>query len=466
MRSPGRRFTITEAGRSNSQLKIRLPNTEPTATRAFSKYLRDQLGRIRKSHLARDTGWVMAGQGMRFVLQAGYFLMLARVLGAEQFGVFAGASAFAALAAPFSSLGAHILFMRYVKADPRQFARYWGNILLAALAANVVLVTALWATAAHFLSPASAAVIIPVALANCLLGQLIQGVVVIFQTYLMMRLVAFWNSMLNALRFVAVTVMILVLHHATANQWAWVSALLALIIAVLAIAAVMVRFGRPKLDPRLLLSSAGEGLLYCMSGSSASAYNDLDKTLLSHYRMNVANGLYTAAYRIIDVATIPVSALEAASLPRFFEIAKDNVSSAVGFAWRMLGRSTLFGAGAAIAAFLCAPLVPILLGHGFAQSAVVLRWLCLIPVFRSVHQITGAALTGTGHQAYRTSAQIAVTLLNLGLNLTWIPTHGWLGAAWASLITDGTLGILCWSTLAWIGHRARMHSGGSVTRNA
>ncbi len=439
------------------------PDSEPPQAQSFSKYMRNPLKRFKESHLAKDTSWVMAGQGMRFILQAGYFVLLARVLGAEQFGVFAGASAFVALATPFSSLGAHMLFMRYVKADPRQFSRYWGNILLSAVAANVVLVTALWAAAAHFLSPASAAVIIPVALANCLLGQLIQGVVVVFQTYLMMRIMALWSSMLNALRFIAAAVMMMLLHHATANQWAWVSALLALVVSIFAIAAVIEQFGRPKLEPRLLITSVGEGLLYSMSGSSASAYNDLDKTLLSHYRMNVANGLYTAAYRIIDVVTIPVSSLESASLPRFFEMTKENVSAAVGLAWRVLGRATIFGAGAGLIAFLCAPLIPILLGHAFAQSALILRWLSLIPVFRAVHQITGAALTGTGHQSYRTCAQIAVTLLNLGLNLIWIPAYGWHGAAWASLITDATLGALCWSTLAWIGHHANKHSCGSIT---
>jgi O-antigen/teichoic acid export membrane protein len=398
---------------------------------------------------------MMGGQGISFVLQAGYFVMLARVLGVEEFGVFAGASAFVSLATPFSSLGAHMLFMRYVTADQRQFARYWGNILLSAVAANSVLVAALWATAAHLLSPASAAVIVPVALANCLLGQLVQGVGVIFQTYLEMHLVALWNSLLNALRFVAVALMMLVLHRATASQWAWTSAFIALVVAVLAISVVTVRLGRPRVDPGLMIAGMGEGVLYSMSGSTASAYNDLDKTLLSHYRMNVANGLYTTAYRIIDVAAIPVSALESASLPRFFEIAKDGVSSAVSFAWRILGRAAVVGAVGGVAAFLCAPLLPILLGPSFAQSAIALRWLCLIPLFRSVHQITGAALTGTGHQKYRTSAQIAVALLNLGLNLVLIPSHGWLGAAWASLITDGMLGILCFSTLTWIGRSAR-----------
>lgn len=431
------------------------PSTGPPATSVFRRYMRDQLSRIRQSHMVRDTGWVMGGQGISFVLQAGYFVMLARMLGVEEFGVFAGASAFVSLATPFSSLGAHMLFMRYVTADQRQFAVYWGNILLSAVVANAVLVAALWATAGHLLSPASAAVIVPVALANCLLGQLIQGVGVIFQTYLEMHRVALWNSALNALRFLAVALMMLALHHATASQWAWTSAFIALVVSVLAISVVTVRFGRPKLDPGLMIAGIGEGLLYSMSGSTASAYNDLDKMLLSHYRMNVANGLYTTAYRIIDVAAIPVSSLESASLPRFFEMAKNGISAAVRFAWRMLGRAAVVGAVAGIAVFLCAPLIPILLGRSFAQSVIALRWLCLIPLFRSVHQITGAALTGTGHQKYRTSAQVAVALLNLGLNLVWIPSHGWLGAAWASLITDGVLGILCFSTLACIGRSAR-----------
>ena len=427
----------------------------PSEDSEIRSLLKNVLTRIRQSRMARDAGWLMGGQGLSFVLQAAYFVLLARVLGVEQFGVFAGASAFVALATPFSSLGAHILFMRYVTADPRQFSRYWGNILLSAVAANTLLLAVLWAAAPYLLSPASAAVIVPVTLANCLLGQLIQGVVVIFQTYLMMHLVALWNSTLNALRFVAVAMMMILLHHATAGQWAWTSAAIALVVSVVAVSVVTARFGRPSFDPHLMITGVGEGLLYSMSGSTASAYNDLDKTLLSHYRMNVANGLYTTAYRIIDVAAIPVSSLESASLPRFFDMAKDSVSAAVGFAWRILGRAAAVGALSGVVGFLCAPLLPILLGPAFAQSAIALRWLCLIPLFRSVHQITGAALTGTGHQKYRTGAQITVALLNLGLNVVWIPAHGWLGAAWASLITDGMLGVLCFSALAWIGRSTK-----------
>jgi hypothetical protein len=37
--------------------------------------------------------------------------------------------------------------------------------------------------------------------------------------------------------------------------------------------------------------------------------------------------------------------------------------------------------------------------------------------------------------------------VNFGLNLWLIPTHGWRGAAWASLATDGALGVMLWTAL-------------------
>jgi O-antigen/teichoic acid export membrane protein len=33
-------------------------------------------------------------------------------------------------------------------------------------------------------------------------------------------------------------------------------------------------------------------------------------------------------------------------------------------------------------------------------------------------------------------------LLNLVLNLLWIPVYGWMGAVWSSLVSDGGLVVL------------------------
>ena len=45
--------------------------------------------------------------------------------------------------------------------------------------------------------------------------------------------------------------------------------------------------------------------------------------------------------------------------------------------------------------------------------------------------------------------------INIGLNLWLIPTHGWRGAAWSSLVTDGLLGAMNWSALQLLVSRAQ-----------
>jgi len=108
-----------------------------------------------------------------------------------------------------------------------------------------------------------------------------------------------------------------------------------------------------------------------------------------------------------------------------------------------------------VAMFVAAPIIPLIAGHGFVESVAALRWLCLIPIFRSVHQMTGCALTGAGLQSYRTAAQFSAAGLNFGLNLWLIPRYGWHGAAWSSLATDAALGAMNWTLLRVLTMRSR-----------
>ena len=164
--------------------------------------------------------------------------------------------------------------------------------------------------------------------------------------------------------------------------------------------------------------------------------------MLSHFGMSAANGIYTMAYRAIDLATMPASSMEAAAEPRMFQLGASSLKQTAAFGRRLLNRSVLVSGAAAVGMFVLAPLIPLLVGRGFAESVSALRWLCLIPVFRSIHGATGSVLTGAGLQRYRSVTQIIAAVGNFGLNLWLIPAHGWLGAAWASLVTDGGLGAM------------------------
>ena len=72
--------------------------------------------------------------------------------------------------------------------------------------------------------------------------------------------------------------------------------------------------------------------------------------------------------------------------------------------------------------------------------------------------MTGAALTGAGLQRYRTTTQCIAAGANFALNLWLIPLYGWLGAAWASLLTDGGLGIMNWAIASRLANGAKRRS--------
>lgn len=407
----------------------------------ITQFLARELQKLRTSTLARNAGWMMIGQGASLILQAAYFILLARLLGVREYGVFAGAFAFAAIAAPYSALGSGLLFVRYVSSEVANFAAYWGHILLSTLLVGSVLTLGLYLLAPHFLNPASASIILFVALGNCVFTQLSICMSQVFQAFEQLHMTAMLALLANLLRVIAVGIMASSMRHATAWQWAVASLLVSILAVTAGVAIITFRFGRPRFAASLFHSRTGEGFGFSFSGSTQSAYNDLDKTMLSHYGMNVENGIYTLAYRIVDLATIPVAALDAAALPRYFRNSIDRAAVRT-LAIRLAKRAVLIGILMAGCIFVAAPLIPRILGPGFGAAAQALRWLALLPTLRGVHQLVGSAITGLGFQRYRTSAQFFAASLNLGLNLWLIPVHGWVGAAWATLATDGVLGVL------------------------
>jgi O-antigen/teichoic acid export membrane protein len=191
----------------------------------------------------------------------------------------------------------------------------------------------------------------------------------------------------------------------------------------------------------------GEGVVFAVSGSATGIYNNFDRAMLGHYGMNTANGIYSMAYRVVDISTIPITSVHQAAFPRFFKKGVGGVQTTIPYALRILKRTLLLALASAIVMALAAPLIPYLVGKSFRESVLALRWLCLLPVFRSFHLSAGDALTGAAHLNLRVGLQVAAAGFNFAVNLYLIPHYGWHGAAWSSLATDGGLAVANWSVL-------------------
>jgi O-antigen/teichoic acid export membrane protein len=407
-----------------------------------------ELRRICASSIARNAGWMVLGQGSGFLLQAAYFILIARLLGPSEYGVYAGAFAITSILGQYSAMGSGTLFLRYVTANPKQFSIYWGNILVTTTVASVVIVAALALLSGKVVAPGARAITLLAAVANCFCFQLTACAARVFQTFEQLRITAGLTLANNFARTLAAAVMLIALHRASACQWSVATLALSFLTATLSVLVVTVRFGRPAFSFDQVRRNLLEGFGYSFASSTATAYNDVDKAMLGYYGMNAANGIYSMAYRIIDVATIPVLAVREAAMPQFFRTGIAGIRSAAPFAFRLLQRTIPLGVLAALAILVTAPLVPHLAGSGFQETVPALRWLCLVPFFRSLHQMSGSAITGSGFQRYRTISQVLAVGLNVGLNVWLIPRYGWLGAAWSSLATDGMLAVVNCGTLA------------------
>ena len=78
--------------------------------------------------------------------------------------------------------------------------------------------------------------------------------------------------------------------------------------------------------------------------------------------MNAANGIYTMAYRILNICTTPINSIHNAAYPRFFQLGVRGARATEPFARKILRKTTIFGVAGALGMFLTAPLLPHLLG--------------------------------------------------------------------------------------------------------
>jgi O-antigen/teichoic acid export membrane protein len=400
-----------------------------------------------RGQLAKNASWMFLGQGISFAVQACYFVLLARLLGADQYGIFVGAAAAVSLLSQYSTLGSGLVLLRQVSRQRSEFPQYWGNVLITTLSVGLLVILALARFGKWMVGPASASVIVLVAISECTCARLAEGGGQAFQAFEQLRLTATLTSLTNIARLMTAAGMVLVLHHASVRQWAIASLFVSCLSAAMALILVTSRLGWPRFDFHLLRERALEGVGFSIAASTTSVYNDIDKAMLSRYGMLAANGIYSMAYRVIDVSCTPIRALQSAAFPRFCQLGTHGARGSLPFTRKLLGKTLPFGLLAAAVMFLAAPIIPHLVGRSFANSVSALRWLCLLPVFRSLHLGAGDTLTGAGYQRYRTAAQLSAAALNFGLNLWLIPAYSWHGAAWSSLITDGSLAAANWTLL-------------------
>ncbi len=166
----------------------------------------------------------------------------------------------------------------------------------------------------------------------------------------------------------------------------------------------------------------------------------VDTLMLHHLEGSLETAVYGAAYRVFAFAVAIPTLFAAPLLP---EMARDVSTRRSLFA---RGLATVLGGGVLAAAvmYAVAPLVLRLLADDppYEASTDVLRLLFVALIGFGATSVAGAALVAAGRSGRWAAVALAALVLNLVLNVLWIPRHGALGAAQATLVTELVAAVL------------------------
>lgn len=404
--------------------------------------------------LAQNTLWVALGQVLRVGIQAVYFVLIARALGARDYGAYVGVLAVVAVAAPFASLGSGNLLIKHVARDPRTFAPHWGKALAITLLSGTFLLGLVSVVARVWLPPAiPLGLVLAVGAADLLFVRLVDVSAQAYQAHHRLSRTAVLQLLLSPLRLLGAALLIAVTRAPTVQQWGMIYLLSAVVGAVVAVLLVNRELGRPRLDVRHLGAELREGAFFAANLSAQSSTNDIDKAMLARMATLEATGVYAAAYRLVDVAFLPVGSLLVATYARFFQRGVQGVRATGRLARRLLGFGAAYGLLAGAALFLLAPVLPAILGDQYRQAISAVRFLAVLPLLKTVYYFGADALTGAGHQGTRTAVQVGIALVNVLLNAWLIPRYSWRGAAAATVLSESLLGVAIWTTVWYLGRR-------------
>ena len=406
------------------------------------KNLIQKLKNISQKSLVKNSLWELLAKAINIGCQAAYFTVVVRVLGTENYGAFVGVTALAALIFPFANLGSGDVLIQQVSRDKKVFSVYWGNTLIIVLVASLLLTLI-----AYSISPFIFANITNLpAISIILLADLTGLAMFIVSAKAFMSRNLLKNSSLlqiisTAIKLLA-AIWLATFNNPTLLKWSYLYLLSAIITAVWGIIWVSRTLGKPKVAVKTIPAMANQGVYFAIGESAYNINSDIDKTMLASMSTLEATGIYGAAYRLIQVGSIPIYAVLSASYPKFFQEGVKGVKGCLSLVKRLLPFVAIYGVISLAGFLIFAPWITYILGDEYQNAIATLRWLAPIPIIGSIQLLLANTLTGAGFQKTRSAVQVVTAIGNVGLNFWLIPLYSWKGAVWATLSSD-TFRVVC-----------------------
>lgn len=402
--------------------------------------------------LFKDASWMLIARLINVIVQAAYFVIVARALGAENYGSFIGITSLASLLFPFITLGSDNVLVKEVAVNRQVFYSHWGNTLLI-LVINSIVITSILLLISPLIFPSriSLLTINFLLLADLFCLGLLEACNKAFRAVNLMPKTA-QLVILNTLgKLIAALCLITFFEQTNSSErhvaieiWAILYFISSIATGLCAVLAVNQIVGKPTLKLSRIGSDIRQGIYFSIGMSASNINSNIDKTMLAGMATLEATGIYGSAYRFINIGHVPTAALFNATYPRFFQHGAKGIKNCFKFAKKLLPLIIGYGIVSFITYQIFAPLIPRILGAEYQNAVSTLCWLAPLPAITALQLVAADTLTGSGYQKVRSVVQVLAAIVNVIMNIWLIPIFGLMGAIWATLCSDGLRLICLW----------------------
>ncbi|MCH6482977.1 hypothetical protein MMG85_05290 [Pseudoxanthomonas sp. LH2527] len=384
--------------------------------------------------LATSASAVLAWNVARLALQLAWVLLLARALGPDGYGTFSGLAGLGLALGGFAALGMGLRLYEHVARDHAVLDSHWALVRRGLAWSAPVLLVLYLLCAFGMLIDAAAVVIVSIGVAEILLAPLCTQVAFAYASVGRMGESAAAPVALSVAR-VAAAGCLLVLPSMGLAGYAILHVFTTLVAVWWIWRLAHRRLGLSRHSRRVNAAELKSGLGFASIWASGLALTSLDKTAVMYAGGGAVAGEYTAGYRLASVAALPVEALTVVVMPRLFRAGAGKPLSMRHTLLLVAGVLT-YGGVAGWLVSLAAPVVPLLLGEGFAglvPLVAMLGW--WVPAY-CLRMLSGNMLLGYGRKRVRICVELSGLAVMAILVLWWVPGSDLSGALRALLVAE------------------------------
>lgn len=382
--------------------------------------------------------------GIRLAMQAGTLLLVARVLGPERFGEFAGVAALAVVIGTLSSFGTNLVFLGEVSKEPGRRMHVLAYALPTTLLCGTLLLAVylLFAGVCLSASGVSLMVLLAIGAAEILLQPLFAF---LSNEHLAMERIARSQVVISlplVMRLLAASLVFMVdaADPLAAFSFGYlIASAIALSLATATSSAPWPTLRDWRLPSRSELHQSSG---YAALAFTACGPGEIDKTLAAVLLTPSSSGLYAAGTRVIGAVTLPVIAMLLSALPRLFREGHTQPRETTRLLRWILVAALLYSALITAVLWLAASAFMGLFGPGYEGISQMIQWLCLAVPGMALRIAAGSMLMALGRPWMRAGFEIAGVIVLLVCSLMLTGRLGGTGMAVALACAEWTMAAL------------------------